>query len=417
VTTPVKLDDAARQARLDRMKRIATGLLGVATLIFIAAWLLEARFPWLGFVKATAEAAMIGGLADWFAVTALFRHPLGIPIPHTAIVPKRKDHVGRILGSFVQRHFLSPDVISTKLRSAQVAAKLGDWLSDPEHARAVARQAAVALSAGAKATQHETMQDLIQGAITRKVEKTQVAPLLGKVLGVVMADHRHQELFDEAIELIARAVHENKDFVRERIEQESPWWVPDKIDEKIASKITRAIDRTLQQIKDNAGHPIRERFDSALYRFIERLKTEPAVIARAEAIKREMLDDEAVRAFAGSLWDDVNHALVRVAENPEARSLDAITKALVAFGDALKNDPGLTEKVDTWIIEFATEFVERYREDIGSTIEETVGRWDPEATSKRIELAVGPDLQYIRMNGTLVGGLAGLVIYTITRLF
>ena len=399
------------------MKRIATGLLLFFTAIFLVAFYFEAQYPWLGYVKATAEAAMIGGLADWFAVTALFRHPLGIPIPHTAIVPKRKDQVGRILGSFVQRHFLSPDVVATKLRAAQVGAKLGAWLSDPEHARAVARQAAVALSAGARATQHDTMQDLIQGAITRKVEKTQVAPLLGKVLGVVMADHRHQELFDEAIELIAKAVHENKDFVRERIEQESPWWIPEKIDEKIAKKITRGIDRTLQQIRDHSDHPIRERFDAALYGFIERLKTEPAVIARAEAIKRELLSDEAVRNFAGSLWEDVNAALLRVAENPEARSLDAITRALVAFGDALQRDPELVEKVDTWVIEFAGQFVERYRDEIGNTIEETVARWDPEATSKRIELAVGPDLQYIRMNGTLVGGLAGLLIYSITRLF
>ena len=411
------LTDEERQARLDRMKRIATGLLLFSFAIFVAASYFEPQFGWLGYIRATAEAAMVGGLADWFAVTALFRHPLGIPIPHTAIVPSRKDQVGRSLGNFVQRHFLSADVIANKLRSANIGHQLADWISNPDHARAVARQAAVALSAGAKATQHETMHDLIQGAITRKIEKTQVAPLLGKLLDVITADGRHQELFDEAIKLLGRAVAENRDFVRERIDQESPWWIPEQIDDKIAGKIVRSIDRTLRQIQDNPKHPLRERFDAALQNFIERLQHEPKVIARAEEMKREMLSDEAVRNFAGSLWEDVNNALVKVAENPEARALDAITRALVAFGDALKNDPELLAKVEGWVIEFATDFVNRYRDDIASIISETVEKWDPQATSQRIELAVGRDLQYIRINGTLVGGLAGLLIYTVSRFF
>src|SRR5687768_8582464 len=268
-------DEALKQAQLRHMKRLATGMLLVATAIFIVARLLEPQFPWLGFVRATAEAAMIGGLADWFAVTALFRHPLGIPIPHTAIVPSRKDQVGRSLGGFVQRHFLSAEVVANKLRSARVAEHLADWLSQPENAQRVASQAAIALAAGARASKQETIEELIESSVSRKIEKTPVAPLIGRALSLLLEDNRHQELFDEVIRLLARGISTNRDFIRERIDQESPWWIPEEIDEKIAEKIVGSIDRTLRQIRDEADHPMRERFDLALRQFIERLQTSP----------------------------------------------------------------------------------------------------------------------------------------------
>lgn len=411
------LDDAARARRLRQMQRVATGLLLVATAIFVVAHVLEPAYPWLAFVRATAEAAMIGGVADWFAVTALFRHPLGIPIPHTAIVPRHKDRVGRILAGFLQRHFLSAAVVSEKLRSAGVARHLADWIVDPEHARTVARQAAVAISAGAKATQTETVQEMIEHAITRKVEKTPVAPLLGKALSVVVEDDRHQELFDEAIRLLARTIRENKQFVRDRIDRETPWWVPEQIDEKLTEKIVKSIDRTVQEIHNDEHHPMRERFDVALKNFIERLKTDERAIARAEAIKQDFLNDEVMRNLGSAIWQDVNEALAKVAEREEGAGLDAITRALVAFGTAVQEDEALMAKVDNWVVDVASQLVERYRDEIGELVTDTVSKWDPQATSQRIELAVGRDLQFIRINGTLVGGLAGLIIYTLSRLF
>src|SRR5688500_8320139 len=353
------VDDAEKKKQLTHMQRLATGLLVLACLIFLLTHLLEPRYPWLGWIRATAEAAMIGGLADWFAVTALFRHPLGIPIPHTAIVPNRKDQVGRILGGFVQRHFMSPEVVAVKLRSANVAEHLADWISDEAHARAVARQAAVGLAAIAQATQAESVHELVEGAVARKVEKTQAAPLLGKALSVVMADNRHQEIFDEAIKLLARAVHDNREFVRQRIDQESPWWIPEPLDDKIADKIVKAIDRTLTQLRDDPKHPMRARFDQALREFIERLQTEPKVIARAEAMKRDFLDDDAVRNFVGSLWDDLNEALVRLPNKPESKGLDAVARGIMAFGPAVKDDPELLAKINDWIIEVSAHLVER----------------------------------------------------------
>ncbi|HEY0674076.1 MAG TPA: DUF445 family protein [Longimicrobiales bacterium] len=415
--TAEPLDDATRQLMLRRMKHIATGLLLVATAIFVVAHLLEPRFPWLAFVRATAEAAMIGGLADWFAVTALFRHPLGIPIPHTAIVPRHKDRVGRILAGFLQRHFLSGEVVGEKLRSANVARHLADWIVNPQHARTVARQAAVALSAGAKATQTEAVQEMIETALRRKVETTPVAPLLGKALALVVEDDRHQDLFDDAIRLIARAVRDNKQFVRDRIDRETPWWVPEQIDEKLTEKIVRSIDRTVQDVHDDPNHPMRERFDVALKTFIERLQTDERAIARAESIKRDFLNDDVMRDLGGTIWHDINESLARVAEREEGAGLDAITRALVAFGTAVQEDEALMAKVDKWVVDVASELVERYRDEVGELVTDTVGKWDPQATSQRIELAVGRDLQFIRINGTLVGGLAGLLIYIISQLF
>jgi uncharacterized membrane-anchored protein YjiN (DUF445 family) len=411
------MDDATRLARLNRMKRMATGLLLLSLAVFLITWRLESAYPWLGYIRATAEAAMVGGLADWFAVTALFRHPLGIPIPHTAIVPRRKDQVGRSLGGFVQRHFLSADVVANKLRSAHVAEHLADWLTEADNAQRVAHQAAIALAAAAKASRQETIEELIEASVSRKIEKTEVAPLLAKALSLLTEGNRHQELFDEVIRLLAKALSRNRDFIRERIDQESPWWIPPEIDEKIAEKIVGSIDRTLLQIRDEADHPIRERFDVALREFIQRLQTSPDVIRRAEAIKLELLDREAVRAFSSTLWDDARASLIRQAENSEAPALTSISNGLVSFGHAVKEDQVLLDKIDHWLVDVVAHLVDRYRDEVAGLISDTVSSWDADATSQRIELAVGRDLQFIRINGTLVGGLAGLLIYTLTKLF
>lgn len=412
-------DEAARQRRLDSMKRRATGLLVLATGVFVATHLLEARYPWLGFVRAMAEAAMVGGLADWFAVTALFRHPLGIPIPHTAIVPRRKDRVGRTLGAFVQRNFLTREVIEGRLRTLRVAERLASWIARPENARTIARQAAVALSAGAQVLRDDDVQELIDHSLQQRIRRTRVAPLAGRLLSVVTENNRHQELLDEAIVLIARAVEENHDLIRDRVERESPWWVPTAVDRKIYEKIVSSIERTLVEIRDDREHPLRTRFDAALRAFIDRLQHSPETAARAEALKLEMLDAESVRRFSGSLWVDAKAALLRFAENPDATSREggAIERALTAFGEAVLADPKLVAKVDDFITDVAVFLVARYQADVAELIAHTVQNWDPEVTTRRIELAIGADLQYIRINGTLVGALAGLAIYVLSRTF
>jgi uncharacterized membrane-anchored protein YjiN (DUF445 family) len=412
-------DEVERQRRLDRMKRRATGLLILATVIFVITRLLEGRYPWIGYIRATAEASMVGGLADWFAVTALFRHPLGIPIPHTAIIPANKDRVGRTLGRFVQHNFLTREVIEARLRSLQVGERLAAWIAKPENARTIARQTAAGLAAGAEVLRDEDVQALIDRTLEDRIRNTRIAPIAGKLLSVVTEDNRHQELLNEAIVLVARTVEQNRDLIREKVERESPWWVPTAVDRKIYQKIVSSIENTLVEIRDNPDHPLRTRFDTALKTFIDDLQHSPQTDARAEELKMEFLNTEAVRRFSASLWVDTKTALLRFAENADQTSREGsgIERALAGFGQAVLADPALIQKVDDVITDVAVHLVSRYQDDIGGLITHTVQNWDPDVTTRRIELAIGRDLQFIRINGTLVGALAGLLIYTISRFF
>ncbi|HEY6827337.1 MAG TPA: DUF445 domain-containing protein [Gemmatimonadaceae bacterium] len=409
-------DETVRQKQLDTMKRRATLLLAGATVLFIITRAFESRYPWVGYIRATMEAAMVGGLADWFAVTALFRHPLGIPIPHTAIVPSRKDRVGRTLGAFVQRNFLTREVIEFRLRSLQVGKRLAEWLADPVNARTISRNAAVALSSAAQMLRDDDVQEVLDRSLAKRVRSMHLAPLLGKVLGVMTEDDRHQEVLDEVIVLASRTVNDNSDLIRERIEQETPWWIPSAVDEKIFKRVLGAIQRLLSELSADRNHPLRGRFDEALDRFIERLNTSPEFAARVDAWKEDFLDNDAARRFSQSMWEEAKEALARYAENPGPATPNAIETALVTFGQKAMEDPELMAKIDNFAVDIAVFLVARYQDEVADLISSTVAGWDPELTSHRVELAIGRDLQFIRINGTIVGGLAGLIIYLLSKL-
>jgi uncharacterized membrane-anchored protein YjiN (DUF445 family) len=419
---PPIADEAEKQQALERMQRRATGLLVGAAGLFAAARVYEARVPALGYVRAFAEAAMVGGLADWFAVTALFRRPLGLPIPHTAIVPTRKDRIGRSLGTFVQRNFLSREVVGAKLAAARVGERAARWLSDPAHARLVARQVAAGLAGAAEVLRDEDVQGFVERSLVTRARKVQVAPVLGRVLKLLTADGRHQELLDEALRLASRFVADNELLIRDRIAAEAPWWVPGAVEDRIHEKVVAAVDRTLQEVAADPAHPLRERFDDAVQSFAEKLRTSPETIARAEGIKEDMLAHPAVREYAGTVWADVKAALGRyatadleAAEQGAGGALAAVERGLVSLGNAVLTDPTLTAKVDAWVLEATLFVVEQYRTEVAALIESTVAGWDPDATSRRIEVQIGRDLQFIRINGTLVGGLVGLALYVLGR--
>ncbi|HEV8381947.1 MAG TPA: DUF445 domain-containing protein [Gemmatimonadales bacterium] len=414
-------DDAERQARLEAMKRRATGLLAVALLVFVAASLYESQFPWLGYVRATAEASLVGGLADWFAVTALFRHPLGIPIPHTAIVATRKERIGQILGNFVQNHFLSRDVIAANLRRVHPAERAAQWLADREHAKQISRQFASGLVKTLDGLPPNELQDLVSQVVRNRVRTFRVAPALGKTLALALGDNRQEELLNATVKLAAEAVRNNRELIRERVRAETPWWVPPVVDDKIYQKIIAAVERLLQDMVMDPAHPLRTAFDNAIRDFIERLQHSPEVIARAEALKEEWLMGAQTDELARKLWDGIRQAVRKYAAaassgdgtaSPGPGPLDS---GLSEFGVALLSNPTLLADIDDLLIDVTAGVVEKYRHEIGDLIAQTVASWDAEATSRRFELAVGRDLQFVRINGTLVGGLVGLLIYTITR--
>jgi uncharacterized membrane-anchored protein YjiN (DUF445 family) len=391
-------------------------LLAGATVLFVITRAFESRYPWLGYIRATMEAGMVGGLADWFAVTALFRHPLGIPIPHTAIVPSKKDRVGRTLGAFVQRNFLTREVIEFRLRSLQIGKRLAEWLADPVNARTISRNAAVALSSAAQMLRDDDVQEVIDRSLAKRVRSMHLAPLLGKVLSVMTEDDRHQEVLDEVITLASRTVNDNSDLIRQRIEQETPWWIPSAVDEKIFKRVLGAIQRLLSELSADKDHPLRGRFDDALHRFIDRLNTSPEFAERVDAWKEEFLDNEAARRFSLSMWEEAKDALARYAAHPGPATPNAIEGALVTFGQKAMEDPELMAKIDNFAVDVAVFLVARYQDEVADLISSTVAAWDPELTSRRVELAIGRDLQFIRINGTIVGGLAGLLIYLLSKL-
>ncbi len=408
-------DDDVKQAQLDRMKRFATGLLVAATVIFAVTRVLEHGHPWLGFIRATAEAAMIGGLADWFAVTALFRHPMGLPIPHTAIVAKRKDRIGRTLGNFVQNNFLSRPVLQSKLEGMRFAERGVQWLARPENARLIARQVATGLARTAEAIPEQEATRLIGQTLSDRVRRTKAGPLLGNALLLVASDGRHQELLDDALRLVAQAVDDNRELIRIKVLEESPWWVPGVVDERIYQKILTATENLIHEVRSDANHPLRSKFDLALARFIDKLRTSPEMIEKAEAMKEELLGPALLDDLAETAWRSVRDGLVRYASREAEEGPGALERGITSFAEALLANRQLLSEIDDFAMKSALTIVEQHRHQAGELISHTVSSWDPDATSHRIELAIGRDLQFIRINGTIVGGLAGLVIYTISR--
>ena len=409
-------DDAEREARLKAMKRRATGILAVALVIFVAASWFEPLYPWLGYVRATAEASLVGGLADWFAVTALFRHPLGLPIPHTAIVATRKERIGQILGNFVQNHFLSRDVIAANLRRVHPAERAAHCLADREHARQVSRQFASGLVKTLDGLPHNELEDLVSQVVRNRIRTFRVAPALGKTLALALGDNRQEELLNATVRLAADAVRNNRELIRERVKQETPWWVPPVLDDKIYQKIIAAVERLLHDMVNDPDHPLRSAFDDAIRDFIDRLQHSPDVIARAEALKEEWLMGASTDELSRKLWDGIRQAVGEYATKAADGAPNPLDSGLSEFGVALLSNPTLLAEIDDLLIDVTASVVEKYRHEIGDLIAQTVASWDPGATSRRFELAVGRDLQFVRINGTLVGGLVGLLIYTITRL-
>ena len=317
----------------------------------------------------------------------------------------------------MQRNFLSREVIETRLRGIHVGQRLAEWLAEPDNARTISRSAATAMSSAAQMLRDEDVQEVIDRSLADRVRTMHLAPLLGKVLTVMTEGDRHQEVLDEVIQIASRVVDENSEVIRARIEQESPWWIPNAVDDKIFKKVLKGIQRLLTELSADRHHALRGKFDVSLRSFIDRLNTSPEFAAKVDAWKEEFLDNDAARRFSASIWQDGKEALARYAADPESKAPGVIENALTTFGQKALEDPELTAKMDEFVVDVAVFLVSRYQDEVADLIASTVAAWDPELTSRRVELAIGRDLQFIRINGTIVGGLAGTLIYLISSLF
>jgi uncharacterized membrane-anchored protein YjiN (DUF445 family) len=409
--------EAERIHSLRRMKAVATGLLLAATLVFIITRGAQDGRPWVGYVRAFAEAAMIGALADWFAVTALFRHPLGIPIPHTAIIPNRKDQIGRSLGEFVQGEFLNHDVIVDRLESLNVADRIGTWLTDPVNAHRAGNGVADALRGTLEVLDDHDVQGALENLVERRVRATPVAPLVGRAVDLAIEGGHHQRLLDSVLIAVRSFLDDNRAVLREKLDRESPWWVPEPVDDRIFSKIFSGVDSFLAEVAGHPEHEVRHALDARIIAFAQRLRDDPALIAKGEELKEELLAHPDVRAWLATMWAEIKRTLITTSSDPTSELRIRLDNGLVQFGQKLCTDPDLKQKIDTWVERAVAHVVDNYRNEVSDLIASTVERWDADATSRKMELQVGRDLQFIRINGTLVGGLAGLAIHTVGEVF
>jgi len=407
--------DADKARDLRRMKAVALALLVAAAALYIIVTLAEPD-GWKGYVQAFAEAAMIGALADWFAVTALFRHPLRIPIPHTAIIPKRKDQIGASLGEFVESNFLTQEVLNERIGGAGIPRRLGEWLRQPANANKASEVAADALSGALDVFDDDEVQAGLERFLRTRIDATPVAPLVGKAIDLTVAGGHHQRLLDATLKGLGGFLDENRSTFRERLDDESPWWVPEPIDNRIFDKIYGAVHRFIDDVGGDQDHDVRSSIDARVRDFAERLKQDPELMAKGEQFKQELLQHPDVRAWIETLWLGTKAQLIEMANDPNSELRYRMNRSYQRFGDRLVNEPELRAKIDSWIQRIVGYVVDNYRSEVSELISSTVARWDGESTARKMELQVGRDLQFIRINGTIVGGLAGIAIHAISEL-
>jgi uncharacterized membrane-anchored protein YjiN (DUF445 family) len=416
VAVPQLADETRKRRELAAMRRRATGLLVAMTVVFVVARIAEEDGgTWIGYVRATAEAAMVGGLADWFAVTALFRHPLGVPIPHTAVIPNRKDQIGRSLGEFLQANFLSGPVVAERLLAARPAARVAEWLARPGSAATVARHLADALNASLDAMDEDEVRAAIDDLVATRLRSTPLSPAAGRVLGAVTEGGRHHEIVDSILRGIDRMLLEQKEDLRGRFGKESPWWVPETIDDRIFDKIHGGLRGFLAEVVADPRHELRAHLDGRLAQLVHDLQHDPALLARGEGLKDELLAHPALRRWTGSLWADVRRTLVEQAEDPESPLRARLEAAVRAFGERLGSDPALQARVDGGLARLADYVLDEYATTLDEMIRTTVERWDPGVVTGQLEVLLGRDLQFIRINGTVVGGLIGFGLHLVSE--
>jgi uncharacterized membrane-anchored protein YjiN (DUF445 family) len=405
----LSLSDAEQQRRLQRMKIIPLVLLVLMAVLYGVS-----RTPdpsWFAWLNAFAEAAMVGALADWFAVTALFRHPLGIPIPHTAIIPRRKDEIGDSMAQFVADNFMEPAAIRDKLRSAGLSVRIADWLSQPESRTRVASLCLRSLSWVMAAIGEAQVRRFIRRVGERNLQTVQLAPLAGKALEILTEHGRHQEILTQVLRFCIVMLHENRVKIRGRVQEESPWWIPGFVDDKIVKQMLERIETLLFEMSLDPDHEVRKRFNLHIADLAAELQTSKEYRRLGEKIKHDLVQNEALHDYVLILWGDLQNRLAESIDSPDTGLGANLAEMFANLGDELSADTAMQQWLDEWLTSAIVEVVSANRLEISSLISDTVRSWDPQTTSRRVELAIGRDLQFIRINGTLVGGLVGIIIH------
>lgn len=405
-----------RRREIRIAKRRATALLAVVAIAFVVVVVTTDDRGGAGYLRAGLEAAMIGGLADWFAVVAIFRHPLGIPIPHTAVIVRRKDAFGETLGQFVQQHFLNAATVGERLRSVGAADRAAAWISEPQNAGKAAGYAAELAVRLADVVKDDDLLHVAEHEVRARLARLDVAPLAGRLLEVVTEEGRHRELVDAVLRGLDAFLEENEPLLRARFTAESPWWVPDVIDDRIFNRLVVGVRAIIRGDTVGGSEELRERIDVVVGRIIDRLEHDDVWRQRAELLKDELLDHPALRSFIESLWVDVKETLRTQASDDASALRHRLTELIVSAADRFRADRELMNRADEVFEAGTTAVIETFGDEITRIIASTIAQWDGEETAGRLELLLGHDLQFIRINGTVVGGLAGLAIHAVADL-
>ena len=402
-----------RTRRLAAARRRATALLVVVTALFIGVTAAGLHGTFAGYVQAGAEAAMVGGVADWFAVTALFRHPLGIPIPHTAVLVERKDRFAATLGQFVQENFLNAEVLADRLRAAKVVPRLAAWLADEANAARFAGHAADLVVSAAEAMRDEDAQRMLTAELTRALDSLDIAPLAGRAVRAIMAEGHHTELFNNILTGVDRYLEEHYEELRDRFEIEAPRWVPDLVYRRVYDRIYARLRQRLEAMAADPDDETRRQFEEWLTGLPDRLETSPELRERGERIKREVLGSAGLRDWSSSLWKNAKETMRVQAADPDSELRHRMAGALVGAGRRLGSDQRLQESLDR-VIESATRaLADQFHDELAGLVTGTIQRWDAAQTATQLELLLGRDLQFIRINGTVVGAGVGLALHAI----
>ncbi|WP_415325144.1 DUF445 domain-containing protein [Chryseobacterium sp. MMS23-Vi53] len=413
------MNDEAKRKQLRKYKAFATGLFLMMAVIFIATTILQKTNDshWLGYVRAFSEAAMVGALADWFAVTALFRHPLGLPIPHTNLIESSKQSLGDNLGSFVVNNFLSPQNIRPYIQKLKISNFVGEWLGKEKNQDALLKNLSDIVLDILNKLDDSEVSHFISKKVSEMTDNIKLNAILGNGINYLLDKNDHQRIITNLSSQIKSYILENEEMIKDRVKKGSYTFIPAFVDNKIADKIATGLSDFFKEIEEDPNHEIRSLVTKKIYDFSNELKQDPKWEDEFKNIKNDLLKNDKLNEYSNDIWISIKNTLTKELQEDGSSLKNYLSKNLNEFSQNLKNDENLQKKIDDWVRVTAYKYILKNTHQFGNLISSTVGNWQGKELSEKLELEVGKDLQFIRVNGTLVGGLVGLIIYTIAHFF
>ncbi|GGG44218.1 DUF445 domain-containing protein [Epilithonimonas arachidiradicis] len=411
------MNDELKKQQLKRYKTLATGLFILMAVTFVSMTILQKgnHLHWIGYIRAFSEAAMVGALADWFAVTALFNYPLGLKIPHTNLIENSKEKIGDNLGNFVVDNFLSPQNIRPYIQKLKVSVYVGDWLSKDKNQNLLINELSSILKDIINKLDDESVVKFISNKAEEMTDSIQLNSVIGNGIEYLLNKNDHQKIITNLSSQIKKYILENQQMISERVGKESFFLIPKSVDNKIAEKITKGLSDYFLEVEENPSHPLRSEITNKILDFSKELKEESKWKTEFDSIKTDFLQSDKIKQYASDIWQSLKLSLMKELSEEDSKLKSYVKKNIDEFVSNLQNDENFQNRIDNWVRLTAYKYILKNTQNFGELISTTVGNWEGKELSRKLELEVGKDLQFIRINGTIVGGLVGLLIYTIAN--